>query len=163
MKREPAMTEDEQLWKAFTKDVEKLDNDNYVIAPKKSNESVTPKRRSIPKPISNENAWIEPKKNCKVEKKKDRSFEYQGRLDLHGMTLQVAHDRALQFLNECHSRGDRRVLIITGHGDGETSIKKEFPHWINRLHFVSEYMEAGRSQGGDGAYCVILRKDNTTS
>ncbi len=84
-----------------------------------------------------------------------------GIIDLHGYTVQTAHDNLLWFLQSCKINSRKRILVITGKGDGETSIKREFPLWMSKSEFtkiVASYSPADRKQGGEGAYIVQLKR-----
>ena len=55
-------------------------------------------------------------------------------LDLHGMTVQQAHDMLISFIRSAHADQVRHVEIVTGRGSGQSggAIRREFPHWLNR-------------------------------
>lgn len=72
-------------------------------------------------------------------------------LDLHGLTLNAAHARALEFLREANRIGHRRVIVITGLS-GE--IRREFPMWIENLPYVRK----STVLSGGGAFEVLLPK-----
>ena len=98
------------------------------------------------------------------------------RIDLHGMTLERAHDALYAFILACVSRGDRLALVITGKGGDYKlrargvehwghgragALRNEAPRWFAearfRMHIVGVYPAHVR-HGGDGAYYVYLRK-----
>lgn len=92
--------------------------------------------------------------------------EIDGRIDLHGLTLERARGRLLSYLSDRH-RGDARiVLVITGKGsgaggEGRGVIRREVPLWLASPDFrplVSGYSAAHRTHGGEGALYVRLRK-----
>jgi len=144
---------DDDVWKDFTKTVTPIDHSDRVEPTINSvfgKNTYTPKKNKETK----RDLYVGPKKNFEVVRKKDRSVRHERTLDLHGYTLQDAYNKSLIFLNECHSDGLRRVKIITGHGDGETSIKKEFTTWISKLTFIQEYMVSVCG----GSYTIIIRK-----
>ena len=89
-----------------------------------------------------------------------------GRVDLHGLTAVQAEQRLSAFLRSAQSMGWRAVLVITGRGldpegSGRGVIRREAPHWMNRMaDVVASYGPADRRHGGDGAlYVRIRRKD----
>jgi DNA-nicking Smr family endonuclease len=90
-----------------------------------------------------------------------------GRLDLHGMTQQQAHDALLGFLRSAQHRGDTLVLVITGNGaagdeaGGRGVLRRQVPHWL-RLPGVRDlvlgFEPAHVAHGGEGALYVRLRR-----
>lgn len=53
-------------------------------------------------------------------------------LDLHGLTLEKAHQEVLRFLKKNQRLNQRQTRIITGKGkDGQGLIKKEIPYWLD--------------------------------
>ena len=89
-----------------------------------------------------------------------------GRIDLHGLTAAQAERRLTTFLRSAQAMGWRAVLVITGRGldpegTGRGVIRREAPHWLNRMaDVVAGYGAADRRHGGDGAmYVRIRRKD----
>lgn len=95
----------------------------------------------------------------------------EGKLDLHGMTLDVAHPALTRFLLSAQADGKRLVLIVTGKGKAKPDhgpiptrlgvLKHQVPQWL-RLPPLSgvvlQVTEAHRSHGGSGAYYVYLRR-----
>lgn len=92
-----------------------------------------------------------------------------GRLDLHGMTLDQAHGALDRFLDRADRAGKRCLLVITGkgRGDGERPLgvlRDAVPRWlqvgVNRQRVLA--VEPARPQhGGDGALYVLLRRKRT--
>lgn len=86
------------------------------------------------------------------------------RIDLHGMTQQVAHHALMSFLSDCYDRGDRHVLVITGKGissGGQGILRQAVPEWFTKPEFkmlVSGFKTSARHHGGDGALYVRLRQ-----
>jgi DNA-nicking Smr family endonuclease len=56
------------------------------------------------------------------------------KLDLHGMTTQRAFHALVTFLRSAHAEQIRCVEVVTGRGSGDSggTIRREFPHWLNR-------------------------------
>ena len=93
-----------------------------------------------------------------------------GRLDLHGLTLDQAHAAVGGFLRKAQGHGARCVVVITGkgerpyHRDQESSsgkIRREMPHWLNQpalRPLVLAITEARNRDGGTGAFYVLLRR-----
>ncbi len=90
------------------------------------------------------------------------------RLDLHGLTLEMAHRRLLGFLNAAQSAGARCVLVVTGKGirtqDGRERLQKAVPRWLNEPTFRSMVLSVAHARprdGGDGALYILMRKLRT--
>ncbi len=91
-------------------------------------------------------------------------FAVRGHLDLHGMVVEDATAEVDRFLTDCHSRGFRCVLIITGKGKNsvrQTGVLREaIPHWLARgpsSRLVLAFVTARPCDGGSGAIYVLLR------
>lgn len=95
----------------------------------------------------------------------------EGRLDLHGMTLDQAHPALINFILSAQARGKRLVLVITGKGktrrdDGPIPqrpglLRHNVPQWLAHpmlAQAVLQVAEAHTRHGGGGAYYVYLRK-----
>ncbi len=95
----------------------------------------------------------------------------EGRIDLHGMTLDRAHPVLTEFILSAHARGKRLVLVITGKGkmrdDGgpipvrHGVLRHQVPQWLAMPPLASAVLQitqAHVSHGGGGAYYVYLRR-----
>lgn len=95
----------------------------------------------------------------------------EGRIDLHGMTMDRAHPALTRFILDAHSAGKRLVLVITGKGrrsqdDGPIPVrhgilKHQVPQWLNMAPLAGVVLQvtpAHRKHGGEGAYYVYLRR-----
>ena len=88
----------------------------------------------------------------------------EGRLDLHGMTQDEAHERLLSFLRGKQGRGAKLVLVITGKGSrgGEGGVlKRMVPLWLGLPELrglVIGFESAAIPHGGEGALYVRLRR-----
>lgn len=95
----------------------------------------------------------------------------EGRIDLHGMTLDQAHGVLNRFILDAHAQGKRLVLVITGKGkfkdDGgpiptrRGVLKHQVPHWLNAPALrgaVLQVTQAHIKHGGSGAYYIYLRR-----
>lgn len=94
------------------------------------------------------------------------------RVDLHGMTAQVAHTVLTQFVLSAHASGARLVLVITGKGRTHRDeggvmparpgvIRHSVPEWLRQAPLAGKVVQvipAHRKHGGDGAYYVYLRR-----
>ncbi len=87
-----------------------------------------------------------------------------GRLDLHGMTVDQAHGALVGFIRRSHARGARCVVVVTGKGDGGQGtgkIRREAPDWLNRPDLrplILAVTEARQHHGGAGALYVMLKR-----
>lgn len=87
------------------------------------------------------------------------------RIDLHGMTQQVAYHALRQFLTDAYHRQDRHVLVITGKGTssgGHGILKQAVPQWFQNPDFkaiVSGFKFSAQHHGGEGALYVRLRRE----
>jgi DNA-nicking Smr family endonuclease len=55
-------------------------------------------------------------------------------LDLHGLTLQSAHQALVGFIRAAYTDRLRCVEVVTGRGSVQTggTIRREVPHWLNQ-------------------------------
>lgn len=96
-----------------------------------------------------------------------------GKIDLHGMTMNQAHPALTGFILRSHSEGKRLVLVITGkgkshHDDGPIPVRRgvlkhQVPQWLSMAPLsgvVLQVAEAHLKHGGTGAYYVYLRRSH---
>lgn len=86
-----------------------------------------------------------------------------GRIDLHGLTLDQAHAALTAFVRGAHARGARCVVVVTGKGKGDSigKIRNETPHWLNQTPLrplILAVSEARHRDGGVGALYVLLKR-----
>lgn len=95
----------------------------------------------------------------------------EGRIDLHGMTLERAHPALLGFIMSAHANGKRLVLVITGKGKQRDEggpipvrhgvLRHQVPQWLAMQPLKSVVLQIAQahvSHGGGGAYYVYLRR-----
>lgn len=95
----------------------------------------------------------------------------EGRIDLHGLTLDRAHPTLTRFILTSQASGKRLVLVITGKGkpgsdDGPIPVrhgvlKHQVPQWLAMPPLAQAILQitpAHISHGGGGAFYVYLRK-----
>ena len=89
----------------------------------------------------------------------------EDQLDLHGMTQTEAHQKLTQFIQTSYANGRRSLLVITGKGRGSESsrgvLRNAVPQWLNQpslSEFIKAFDYASRSDGGEGALYVLLRR-----
>ena len=106
--------------------------------------------------------------------------EIEGRLDLHGMNLEEARMRLLDFIASRRAQGLRLVLVITGKGaspfashtlhgrdhfyapEREGRLRRQLPEWLHEAGFrahVTGFQPAHPKHGGGGAFYVKLRRN----
>ncbi|SFR01131.1 Smr/MutS family protein [Poseidonocella sedimentorum] len=96
----------------------------------------------------------------------------EGRIDLHGMTMDRAHPALTRFILDAHGRGKRVVLVITGKGKSRDEggpipvrqgvLRHNVPQWLALPPLVSAVLQvvpAHQRHGGSGAYYVYLRRN----
>ena len=95
----------------------------------------------------------------------------EGRIDLHGMTLDRAHPVLTRFILSSQASGRRLVLVITGKGKVSRDngpipvprgiLRRNVPMWLAMpplAQAVLQVEDAHISHGGGGAFYVYLRK-----
>ena len=95
----------------------------------------------------------------------------EGKLDLHGMTMDQAHPALTRFILSSQASGKRLVLVVTGKGkhrdDGGPIptrlgvLRHNVPQWLAQAPLsqaVLQISEAHLKHGGGGAYYVYLRR-----
>lgn len=95
----------------------------------------------------------------------------EGKIDLHGMTLERAHPALTQFILSAQAQGKRLVLVVTGKGkprdDGgpipvrHGVLRHQVPQWLSMAPLSSAVLQVTQAHlrhGGGGAYYVYLRK-----
>src|ERR1044072_6323716 len=123
-RRRVLSSEERVLWKAFTKAIEPLrapaltesDSADVPLVP----ETHEPKRHVSPPRTEKPTKHIEPAPPALApldRRTKQRlargSVTIDGKLDLHGMTQDVAHGALLRFLRNASAREKNVVLVIT--------------------------------------------------
>lgn len=90
-------------------------------------------------------------------------MEVDGRIDLHGLTLDQAHNALTSFIRGAAARGARCVMVVTGKGKGDSigRIRSETPHWLNQAPLrplILAVSQARVQHGGTGALYVLLKR-----
>ncbi len=87
----------------------------------------------------------------------------EGRLDLHGLTLQEAYEASGRFVARQKNLGKRLVLVITGKShESDVTLRGSFPRWCDEPSFAQHILairSAAPHHGGDGAWYVFLRRN----
>ena len=91
-----------------------------------------------------------------------REMKPEARLDLHGLTREEAWQRVDSFITECVKHRYRKVLLIHGKGNHTTGSDPVLGEMVRTFIQDDKRLGAsghpGRSQGGNGATWVIIKK-----
>jgi DNA-nicking Smr family endonuclease len=82
-------------------------------------------------------------------------------IDLHGMTLDMAHAVLNRFIRAQSIAGRRCLLVITGKGDSDRPgrLRREVPLWLAQWSPpVLAVTPAAARHGGGGAFYVLLQR-----
>jgi len=83
-------------------------------------------------------------------------------LDLHGMTIPVAHQELADFIHQCRLERIRCVRIIHGKGwgskDNQPVLKTKLNAWLQQEENVLAFCSTPIEAGGAGAVFVLLRR-----
>lgn len=183
--------DDLELWRRVTDRTEKLDLKSLftpeIDAPmpaapalRKARNVVLGKPAGQSKPRSHDLAPALPDQlgRAKVQmdqkaftKMKRGKLKPEGRIDLHGMTLDRAHPALTRFILSAHKNGKRLVLVITGKGKQRDEggpipvrygvLRHQVPQWLSMAPLSSAVLQVTQahvSHGGGGAYYVYLRR-----
>ena len=89
-----------------------------------------------------------------------RRLPVQATLDLHGFRLRDAIREIDSFLEQSHSRGLRKVLIVHGkgfHSTGEPVLKQAVWNHLERHRLAGSFGHPGIRDGGSGAVWVVIK------
>ena len=96
------------------------------------------------------------------KKLKQGKYAQEARLDLHGMTVEVARKEVFDFIRESASYDLRSLLIVHGKGNHSQSsaalLKSYVNRWLPDMDEVQAFSSAQPHHGGLGAVYVLLRK-----
>lgn len=85
-----------------------------------------------------------------------------GQLDLHGLTVPVAHAQVLNFLARHRAPRQSCVRIIHGKGhgspQGRSILKHKVDQWLRQHDEVLAFCSAPMTDGGTGVTYVLLRR-----
>lgn len=178
--------EEENLWKRITDTATPLSNKGKVetVSPPKSFVAKNKPKPSVstfrvgeaaaPPPATETRIHI-PDQPLRMDRKafarmKRGKSAPEARIDLHGMTVDVAHTALNTFLLRSHAQGKRLVLVITGKGrlgdddplgPSRGILRRQVPHWLEQpplRQLVLQTTPAHQKHGGSGALYVYLRR-----
>jgi DNA-nicking Smr family endonuclease len=175
--RRELSTEDAKIWRHVTRSVrplfdmprrgfvddapeEKPPQDTSSPAPESVPRLTPPRAQPLPALALGSTADID-RRTAQRFKRGDMAIE--GRIDLHGLTLDQAHSALTAFIRGASARGARCVVVVTGKGKGNAvgKIRRETPHWLNQSPLralVLAVSEARDRDGGTGALYVLLKR-----
>ncbi|MEI7805040.1 MAG: Smr/MutS family protein [Hyphomicrobiales bacterium] len=175
------LTDDERvLWTTFTKAIEPISRTKKIesAAPPlvPAAESVKPRaakpvaqpapRKAEPPPRKPEPALAPLGRRMKQRVARGKE-SIDGRLDLHGLTQEKAHEALGRFLHSASLRQAKLVLVITGKGRGGEPgvLRRQVPLWLKLPEFrdlVIGFETAAIGHGGEGALYVRVRRTRGT-
>jgi len=83
-------------------------------------------------------------------------------LDLHGMTIPIAHQQLAEFIHQCRLERIRCIRIIHGKGwgskDNQPVLKTKLNAWLQQEENVLAFCSTPIEAGGAGAVFVLLRR-----
>lgn len=94
----------------------------------------------------------------RAERLRRGELPIEARIDLHGLTLQLAHAALGGFLVQARARGARLALVITGKGG---ALRELVPRWLAEPQLaamIADRATAKPRHGGEGALYVYLRR-----
>lgn len=194
MRKRRLRPEEEDLWRKVTAKADRLHPEKPLVPQDFVTSTPPPKPRkqmfeAVPRTISGPvgrprthvslaPSIVDQVGNAKVQMDR-KSFDQmkrgklrpEGKIDLHGMTLDRAHPALTRFVLSAQAQGKRLVLVVTGKGkqrdDGGPIpvrygvLRHQVPQWLAMPPLSSAVMQVTQAHlrhGGGGAYYVYLRK-----
>lgn len=153
------------MWRYVTRNVTPLPRRGVKHPPPPQNARLTTRsgEREPPLPLPEKTA----RQSTDIDRSTDEKLRrgqmpIDGRIDLHGMGLDEAHETLARFLLSGHHHGRRCVLVITGKGrEGRGVLRQKFPQWMKEepiAPIVLRFYPAKPQHGGSGAFYVLLRR-----
>jgi len=170
------MTEntDDELWQEVVSGIKKIKTDIVVL--KKKPPVKRQKEASVPFVSRTgfsddlELADFHNVDASTAKKIRRNKFEVEGKLDLHGFTVDAAYERVRNFIFESYNQGKRCVMIITGKGYKQADddifsskgvLREKVPEWLNGFDLrplILSVSNPPEKLGGRGALYIILRR-----
>jgi DNA-nicking Smr family endonuclease len=180
MTRRKLTDEEIRLWHRVVEKAERLHPDGNQ-APPLPKPKPTRQKANLPRsrgnPTGSPNATAVPRlSSIQMDRKaygrmKRGKLAPEGRIDLHGMTLDRAHPALTRFILSSQASGRRLVLVITGKGKPSKNdnlihvphgiLRRNVPIWLSMpplAQAVLQVENAHISHGGEGAFYVYLRR-----
>lgn len=152
---------DNDLWKAFSQTVEKIEKKNIAFKASDIKAPLLNKKQNnlirMQLEISSgasKRPTLETSVMSKLEKRK---FFEEARIDIHGCTREMVGQKLAAFCCRCLMINIRNVVIITGKGEG--IIRQATYDWMmDSPEYVINFFPINDSCGQSGAFAVRLRK-----
>ncbi len=91
-------------------------------------------------------------------KKIKRSYDFrEGKIDLHGETINSAQLNINRHMEKCFISGIKQILIITGKGTAEISPLKKLVFIMLKKYSIVEAFCLATNHGGSGAFYVQIK------
>jgi DNA-nicking Smr family endonuclease len=158
------MSGSDDSWVAFKACTRPLKRKNTVHE-KVASKPFKPYIKSAPKIF--ERPWGEIPSLPVLSRKIRRQLMPEGKIDLHGMTLDEGYQNLIRFVRASCTQGKRVVLVVTGKGSlrvicqtNPTTLRQNLPLWVQTFplkEWVVEYSVARNEHGGQGAYYLRLK------
>lgn len=100
--------------------------------------------------------------NKRFRQLKSGLIPWQGRLDLHGLSVEEAEIKLLDFITQHYDSGNRCILLIHGKGGHRNQapiLKNLVNHWLKQIPLVLAFHSAIAKDGGTGALYVLLKRN----
>ena len=160
--------QESDFWAQVTKEVKKQQFSKLInLEPNLAKPMVLPKEQrlhhqqscNLKELILNDNSNVDSRTIAKLKK---GDYQIDGSIDLHGYTLLEAVRKFEEFILQAWQLKKRLLLIITGKGIGESSIRSMIKSWVHNKNvrpFVLRIGFAPAKHGGTGAFYVLLKRD----
>jgi DNA-nicking Smr family endonuclease len=162
--RRPISEEEKNLWDEVTQGIKPIHKDRVIAPPshnRPSRQKIIQRRLQELYQSVGETKGGLPHGESKLIR--SRKLVVDGRIDLHGLTQEQAHENLRRFLIHAQLEGKEWVLVITGKGSVHQAsiLRQEVPRWLDQWSFVTAYMVAKPNDGGTGAFYVRVRRQKT--
>jgi DNA-nicking Smr family endonuclease len=183
MAKRPPDPKERELWRAAMRDVKPL-RKGKAAKPKVEHAPAAPaKEPAPPKPAAKKasapSAPLPPKPKPVpelavgrladmdkrlAERLRRGQLPIEGKLDLHGLTQEEAHDQLGGFIAISQKQGRRCILVVTGKGmwrEGAGILRENVPRWLNERPNRTRVLAIAQAQpqhGGAGALYVLLKR-----
>lgn len=182
MAKRPPDPKERELWRTAMHDVRPLRARKPAKLHTEAAPSVPPKEPAPPKPapkktISTPPPPPKPKPPPELaigriadvdkrlaERLRRGRLPIEGKLDLHGLTQEEAHDQLAGFIAISQKQGRRCILVVTGKGlwrEGAGILREMVPRWLNERPNRARVLAITQAQpqhGGAGALYVLLKR-----
>jgi len=97
------------------------------------------------------------------KKLKNGQIDIEARLDMHGLTVEIARTVLSEFIAESIAQQYRCVIIVHGKGScgGQPVLKTMLNHWLKQVPDILAFCSAQPQNGGTGALYALLKNKVT--